>query len=480
MNHLWRAPSGLYYYRYTVPHRFKAHFNGIGTIKRSLATYTPTDAFLKAQALHFQVLRLLGTIADMAKTRPPRSLGELVRQTVNPLKVELPNGVAIDFDLSNALEYQEYKTILGEAARGQKSAISSITQPVTGSGKSFQVVAKEYLIHAKGKNLDPRTIKKYASCIARFEEWLGTETPLQAITAGRWHEFKTYLLSGDKDRGYKPLSAKTVDQYTNAVNEVYKMAKTAAYTIDNPLTGQNIVKRMTREKSPVEKFTDSDLKLIFDPDRLNYIDDPADLYGALIALHTGARLNEIFQLTVDDLKKVDGLDCLEIHEAGEGNHLKNSASVRLVPLHPRLRALGLFDYAEAVKALPNTNKRLFPWLNRYEQGYGDVPSQRFTALLKDLGLWVFRRKVFHSFRHTVQTTLQSKGIDLAIRKHFIGHEVEDITVNVYGEETPLKILADACLPALSYEAIDWENIKLDRPAIDAELKRLWKMKKKPI
>lgn len=479
MNHLWKAPSGLYYYRYTVPQRFKAHLNGLGTIKRSLDTYTPTAAALKAQALHFQVLRLLGTIADMAKTRPPRNLGELVRQTINPLKVELPNGMALDFDLSNALEYQEYKLILGDAGRAKKSSVSAIAQPVAGSGKSFQVVAKEYLIHAKGKNLDPRTLKKYGSCIARFEEWLGTETPLQSITAGGWHEFKTYLLTGDTEKGYKPLSAKTVDQYTNAVNEVFKMAKTAAYTIENPLTGQNMVKRKSREKSPVEKFTDFELNKIFDPERLNNIDDPADIWGTLIALHTGARLNEIFQLTVNDLKTVNGIDCVEIHEAG-GNHLKTSAAARLVPLHPRLRALGLFNYVDAVKALPKSNGRLFPWLNKYEQGYGDVPSQRFTALLKEEGFWKFRRKVFNSFRHTVQTTLQGAGIDLVVRKHFIGHEVEDITVNVYGEETPLKILADACLPALAFPCIEWQGIKLDQPAIEAELNRLWKLKKKQI
>lgn len=479
MNHLWQAPSGLYYYRYTVPQRFKSYLNGLGTIKRSLDTYTPTAAALKAQALHFQVLKALCTIADMAKTRPPRNLGELIRQTVNPLKVELPNGMALDFDLSNPLEYQEYKFILGDSARAKKSAIPSVSQPATGVGKTFQTVSKEYLIHAKGKNLDPRTLKKYGSCIGRFEEWLGAETPLQAITAGRWHEFKTYLLTGDPEKGYKPLSAKTVDQYTNAVNEVFKMAKTAAYTIENPLTGQNMVKRKSREKSPVEKFTDYELKTIFDPQRLNNIDDPADIFGTLIALHTGARLNEIFQLTVDDLKTVNGIDCIEIHEAS-GNNLKTNAAARLVPLHPRLRALGLFNYVEAVKALPQSNGRLFPWLNKYEQGYGDVPSQRFTALLKEEGFWKFRRKVFNSFRHTVQTALQSAGIDGVIRKHYIGHEVEDITVNVYGEETPLKILADACLPALDFPCIEWQTIKIDEVAVHTELQRLWKSKKKPI
>ena len=103
MKHLWKSPSGLYYYRFTVPHRFRDHFQGLGTIKRSLNTYTPSTAFLKAQGLHFQVLRLLANIADMAKKPPPRNLSELIRQSINPLKVELPNGVALDFDLKNPL-----------------------------------------------------------------------------------------------------------------------------------------------------------------------------------------------------------------------------------------------------------------------------------------------------------------------------------------------------------------------------------------
>ena len=134
-----------------------------------------------------------------------------------------------------------------------------------------------------------------------------------------------------------------------------------------------------------------------------------------------------------------------------------------------------------MKDLPNGNGRLFPWLNKYEQGYGDVPSQRFTALLQDLDIWVFRRKVFNSFRHTAQTALQRAGIDGVIRKHFIGHEAADITVNVYGEHTPINILADACLPALAFPAVPWEKVRLNTALIKDELERLFKTRrKKPI
>lgn len=481
MNHLWKAPSGLFYYRFTIPRRYRDCFEGLGTIKRSLGTYHPTEARLAGQAFHFQVVGLLCKISKMTNKKAPRNFHELLAETLKPLKVELPNGVSLDFDLSKPAEYQEYKIILGgfDNATGSKLTLQEAMQPVASIGKAFQTVAAEYLIHAKAKNLDPRTLKKYESCINRFSEWLGRPTPIQAITAARWHEFKTYLMTGDKDKGYKPLAAKTVDQYTNAVNEVFKMAKTAQYTVDNPLTGQNIVKRKNREKSEVEKFTDTDLRLIFDPVRLAKIKDPVDAWGPLLALHTGARLNEIFQLTVDDFKQIDGIDCVEFTEARKDANLKTSASARITPLHPRLRQLGFFEYVQAVKELPHGNGRLFPWLAKYEQGYGDVPSQHFTALLKKLDIWVCRRKVFNSFRHTAQTALQRAGVDGVIRKHFIGHEAEDITVNVYGEHTPIKILADACFPALGFPAVAWERVRFNHALLKDELARLYKMKKKP-
>lgn len=183
MKHLWKSPSGLYYYRLTIPHRYKDTFDGLGTIKRSLGTYHPTEARLAAQAFHFQVLGVLCKIAKMTNKKPPRNFSELLGETLKPLKVELPNGISLDFDLSKPAEYQEYKSILGDIDRARPTiTLQEAMQPPASIGKTFQIVAAEYLIHAKAKSLDPRTVKKYESCINRFSEWLGRPTPIQAIT----------------------------------------------------------------------------------------------------------------------------------------------------------------------------------------------------------------------------------------------------------------------------------------------------------
>lgn len=478
---LWKNESGLYFYRYTIPKNLKGFFS-VGTIKRSLGTYHPKEAAFRAWGLHNQVLSVLDNIASMTDSKRPRKLTDLLN--INPLKVEV-GGAKIDFDLNNPAELAEYQKLIKSLQKGVSKAPDavSLTSAIanTGTGKTFQDVAAEYLIHAKAKNLAPRTQKQYAAHIRRFEEWLGRPTPIQAISAARYHEFKTYLMTGDPAKGNPPLAAKTVDLFTGAINEVFKLAIHAAYMITNPIKGQHIIKRKQREKSEVEKFTDDDLKLIFDPVRLNQLEDPSDIWVPLLGLFTGARLNEICQLKTADIQHMQNYWVLDFHGSGEDNNLKTSASERKIPIHPRLIALGFIDYVEAVKALPKSNGRLFPWLNKYEQGFGDVPSQRFQKVLQALGVWVYRRKVFHSFRHTTQTKLQQAGVDLIVRKHWLGHEAEDITVNVYGEDTPIKILADSCLTALNFDFIHWEKVNLDFEAISKKLTHLNALRnKKPI
>lgn len=483
---LWKNPSGLYFYRYTIPADYKPFFS-VGTIKRSLGTYTPKEAKIRAWGLHIQVLSAFDKIATMTDSKRPKRLVDLLN--INPLKVEV-GGAKIDFDLNNPAELAEYQKLIKSIQKGGSSPAAATErlidrieqiEPLSGRGKTFQEVAAEYLIHAKAKNLAPRTQKQYAAHIRRFEEWLGRPTPIQAISAARYHEFKTYLMTGDPAKGNPPLAAKTVDLFTGAINEVFKLAIHAAYMITNPIKGQHIIKRKQREKSEVEKFTDDDLKLIFDPKRLNQLEDPSDIWVPLLGLFTGARLNEICQLKTADIQHMQNYWVLDFHSSGEDNNLKTSASERKIPIHPRLISLGFIDYVEAVKALPKSNGRLFPWLNKYEQGFGDVPSQRFQKVLQALGVWVYRRKVFHSFRHTTQTKLQQAGVDLIVRKHWLGHEAEDITVNVYGEDTPIKILADSCLTALNFDFIDWEKTDLDFEAMVKKLTHLNALRnKKPI
>ena len=79
----------------------------------------------------------------------------------------------------------------------------------------------------------------------------------------------------------------------------------------------------------------------------------------LMALYTGARIEELAQLLVEDIQHEQGLGpYLNISDEAEHSKLKNAASRRRIPLHSTLLDCGFLEYAESVR----DRKFLFPAL----------------------------------------------------------------------------------------------------------------------
>lgn len=131
----------------------------------------------------------------------------------------------------------------------------------------------------------------------------------------------------------------------------------------------------------------------------------------LLALHTGARLNELSQLYLDDVvqaKNDPSIWYLDFNLAG-GDKLDSDAgdkslktvnSIRIVPLHDSLIAFGLLEYVLALREAGHV--RLFPELKRDRlKGYGKPVGSWFNErfLGKTLGMKRDGKKTFHSFRH---------------------------------------------------------------------------------
>lgn len=170
---------------------------------------------------------------------------------------------------------------------------------------------------------------------------------------------------------------------------------------------------------------------------------PYKTFVPLIGLLTGARLNEICQLNLSDLRMnahgvwmfdltesefddpddpglFSALDVASEVKPGK-KRLKNSNSRRAVPVHSELIRLGLIEYRAALAA--SGNKRLFPELKwDARKGYGKAATRWFSDYLKQLGMPRDGRKVFHSLRHNVATTLQNElGGRPAVVKQLLGH-----------------------------------------------------------
>ena len=139
----------------------------------------------------------------------------------------------------------------------------------------------------------------------------------------------------------------------------------------------------------------------------------------LVGLYTGMRLNEICQLHVEDLMDFGGTWCFDVNEETDDKRLKTRAGKRCVPLHPVLVEVGLLDHWQRLRG--QKQERLWPGLDLGRDGYGQSFSKRFGTfnrryVTKD------KKKVFHSFRHTLADRLKQQGCQEALICQILGHE----------------------------------------------------------
>jgi integrase len=145
----------------------------------------------------------------------------------------------------------------------------------------------------------------------------------------------------------------------------------------------------------------------------------------LLALYTGARCSELCQLLVQDIDTTGHVPLIKITDQGEGQHVKTTASVRTIPIHSELIRLGFLEYASFQKSTS-----LWPDLPLRYGKPGSFFSQWFGSFRQSLD--VPDTLVFHSFRHTVRTSLTRSFVPEPIIDRLLGHESQgSIGARVY-------------------------------------------------
>lgn len=119
-------------------------------------------------------------------------------------------------------------------------------------------------------------------------------------------------------------------------------------------------RRTKRASEERQALSDEDLRKLFHGD--DYLKgnhrEPYMYWAPLIALYTGARLNEIAQPHLVDFVAIDGGYAITVNDQGDSKRVKTSASERSIPIHPELVRLGLLRFVEALQA--KKVARLFP------------------------------------------------------------------------------------------------------------------------
>ncbi|WP_017174365.1 site-specific integrase, partial [Xanthomonas phaseoli] len=186
---------------------------------------------------------------------------------------------------------------------------------------------------------------------------------------------------------------------------------------------------MNRSKSQTdaptrEPFTPAELAALFDaeafPDWASKY--PHRWFGSILGVATGARVNEVAQLYVDDVAEVGGHWGIHIRAQRPDQRLKNAHSSRFVPLSDTVLQAGFLTFVEDVKRAGFD--RLFPHLQHSEAGgYGDTMGDQFRAYAIKRGL-TGRLKSFHCFRHNVANTLVNElGTAIPVTQEITGHDL---------------------------------------------------------
>lgn len=332
----------------------------------------------------------------------------------------------------------------------------------------------------------PKTTLTKRAMLKLWLEIMG-DTPVKAIGKAQTREFKKTVmkLPSNMRKRFKGQSIKSVDldaiphnqrlsiksvninlSYMNAF--MNWMIRNGHYEDQNPFSGLQL-KDSERAENKKNAFSHDQLKAIFSTPIFTGCKDTT-IHGRyepgttiikdgfywvpLIALYSGARMQEICQLYTSDLKQVGDIWIFDFNDDGKDKQLKTASSKRKTPVHPKLIELGLLEHQQ--EKLENKDTRLFPDLPMGSNGtYSAVFSKRFNHFLVRFGIKTDKTS-FHSFRHTFIDAMRNTDVHREVREALVGHLDKRTAHDNYGSAIGIQRL---------YQGI----IKLDYPYLIFEI-----------
>lgn len=254
--------------------------------------------------------------------------------------------------------------------------------------------------------------------VVLFEECLGSATDLRTLNRSKGDAFRSWLLT-------KETTSKTSRDRFTWVKSLLKYATRDLEELPrSPWEGLEIAHKTTARRRP---WTPEELKALFGQPLFMRYELPREAKAGrdaaywipLIGLYTGARISELAQLRVSDVKTSGPTPLLDITDEGDGQQVKTTASVRAIPIHSELIRLGFLDYVKMVQKSGAT--ALWPNLKFRDGKPGGYFSAWFGTFRKAAGLHE-QYPDFHCFRHTVRTAMSEASIDHKVQDQVTGHK----------------------------------------------------------
>ena len=319
---------------------------------------------------------------------------------------------------------------------------------------------------------------------ANFRKLLKTDNILEAVK-----------LNAKRAQPFALMSHITVNtKYLGALREVFAWAQANNMTPGKTNPAISLRVKATRERGKKRRlpFSPSLLKQLFDtpiyrgcksPDRLfesgnAHVHDHR-FWAPLLALFSGARLNELGQMEVADIKAHNDMphlfvrtardpeeygDDLDADLSGADRSLKTASAERKIPIHEELLRIGFLNYVAELRdsAKPGQPQRLFPRWNKAADGYySSVFSKWFNGrFLVKHGLKT-PKHVFHSLRHNFKDALRNGGVTAETQDRFMGHSSGHVG-EVYGAGDLVEAQSKE-IGKLQYGGLDLSHLYIANP-----------------
>ena len=268
--------------------------------------------------------------------------------------------------------------------------------------------------------------------------------------------------------GLKPMAPGTVNSYISKMSSFLGWACREEYIATNPAQ-RLLVEDDVDDKDKRDPFSMDQLKLIFNAplyrgcknDGRGYaipgdqVVRRARFWVPLIALFHGMRMNEICQLSLNDIETMDGIDCMRVQTEMEDHKAKSRAARRVVPVHPDLKRMGFTAYVAKMRDQGET--RLFPELKQDKRGYySDSFNKWFRRFLVKIKAKT-ERTSFHSFRHSWRDAMREADVKDEVVFAMGGWSDGGATHANYGSGIKVKTRADA-IAKVRYDGLDLSHL----------------------
>lgn len=332
-----------------------------------------------------------------------------------------------------------------------------------------------------------------------FAQFVGEKRAVSSITQAEAREFRNMVaklpVSFGKKSAYSGLNIRqvvekgreigddtispvTAARYLSTVSPFFKWLKSEGYTETLPFDGLH--ERPKKNKNPRPPFSTDQLnKILSSPLFTGYQADGAEhlpgncrasdwrYWIPLICLFTGARIGEVAQLHVGDIRREHDIWFVHFrHEEKTGQQTKSNRS-RAIPVHSMLIAIGLLDFhaRQSERAAKEGNPQLFPELKPGKRKqFGDGPSEWWRDYLDKIGIKDGKDGIgAHSFRHTMADQLRSADyLDHEFGPLILGHSNKNVTSGygalTHGTADRLRTMIETVkFPGVDFSVLDDRN-----------------------